>query len=279
MDVEVQANAKINLALDVLGERADGYHEIDSIMQEIDLHDTLSVEKGRGGFVFFCDDSNLKLDESNLVYKAWDLLRDRVDPEDQSVVVELEKAIPMAAGLGGGSSDAAAMLRALNDLWELDLEDAELESLGLELGSDVPFFIRGGTQRVRGRGEVLTPLDRWDGKLVLLVNPGEAISTQYVYDRIRPNGKLRISELVSLLAVDSPQAYAMMGNHMETVTLKALPKLAQIKEELVAAGAELSLMSGSGATIFGIFSDEEKAKAAEQKCRLKYPFVHLSSTL
>lgn len=277
MEVEMRANAKINLALDVLGEREDGFHEVDMILQEIDLADTLSIEEGRGGFALTCDDPSLALDRNNLIFKAWEAMKDRV--EDNAVVIELEKRIPIQAGLGGGSSDAAATLKGLNKLWDLDLSDDELEEIGAGLGSDVPFFIRGGTQRGRGRGEILTPLRNWYGHHVLLVNPGEGLSTAYVYGQVENYGKIPLEELAHAIDSNAGHVSDLMQNQLETVTLTLQPKLRQIKKELKDLGADMAMVSGSGPTVFGLFEDEGMLKKARRMMESAYPFVYLASTL
>lgn len=277
MELEVQANAKINLTLDILGVRDDGYHDLDGVMQEIALHDTLTIENGRGGFVLFCDHPHLKLDENNLIYKAWDALRDRV--EDDSIIVELEKRIPLSAGLGGGSADAAATLVGLNRLWNLNLTDEELIEIAGDIDSDTAFFIRGGTQRAQGRGNVLTPLPRFSQKPVLLVNTGDTISSRYVYDRVETNGKIPVSKMIDLLQYDNLKAYSMMKNQMESVSFESIPKLAEIKKKLEESGALAALMSGSGPTMFGVYETMEQAEDAYTRFQGRYPFVLLTRTV
>lgn len=277
MELEVQANAKINLTLDILGVRDDGYHDLDGVMQEIALHDTLTIENGRGGFVLFCDHPHLKLDENNLIYKAWDVLRDRV--EDDSIIVELEKRIPLSAGLGGGSADAAATLVGLNRLWNLNLTDEELIEIAADIDSDTAFFIRGGTQRAQGRGNVLTPLPRFSQKPVLLVNTGDTISSRYVYDRVETNGKIPVSKMIDLLQYDNLKAYSMMKNQMESVSFESIPKLAEIKKKLEESGALAALMSGSGPTMFGVYETMEQAEDAYTRFQGRYPFVLLTRTV
>lgn len=277
MELEVQANAKINLALDVLGERADGYHEVDMIMQEISLSDTITIESGRGGFVLVCDDRKLKLDRNNLVYKAWDALKDMTD--DNSVVIELEKKIPMQAGLGGGSSDAAAVLKGLNKLWALDLKDEELEKIGSSIGSDVPFFIKGGTQRAQGRGEKLTPIRNWYGKQVLLVNSGETISTAYAYKRVKKGGLIPIDEIAELISIDSPKITDKMGNQLEEVAISLQSNIKNILQELNQYGALKSMVSGSGPSVFAIFETFNETKIAYEKLKNKYHFVRMVRTV
>lgn len=277
MELEVQANAKVNLALDILGVREDGYHDLDGVMQEIALHDTLTIENGRGGFVLFCDHPHLKLDENNLIYKAWNALRDRT--LDDSVIIELEKRIPLSAGLGGGSADAAATLVGLNRLWNLGLGDEELIEIAGGIDSDTAFFIRGGTQRAQGRGNILTPLPRFSQKPLLLINTGDTISSRYVYDRVEPNGTVPVSKMIDLLQYDNLKAYPLMRNHMESVSFDSIPKLAKIKKELEESGALAALMSGSGPTMFGIYETMEQAEEAYERFRDQYSFVLLTRTV
>ncbi|WP_157885028.1 4-(cytidine 5'-diphospho)-2-C-methyl-D-erythritol kinase [Murdochiella vaginalis] len=277
MELEVQANAKVNLALDILGVREDGYHDLDGVMQEIALHDTLTIENGRGGFVLFCDHPHLKLDENNLIYKAWNALRDRT--ADDSVIIELEKRIPLSAGLGGGSADAAATLVGLNRLWNLGLGDEELIKIAGGIDSDTAFFIRGGTQRAQGRGNILTPLPRFSQKPLLLINTGDTISSRYVYDRVEPNGTVPVSKMIDLLQYDNLKAYPLMRNHMESVSFDSIPKLAKIKKELEESGALAALMSGSGPTMFGIYETMEQAEEAYERFRDQYSFVLLTRTV
>ncbi len=277
MELELQANAKINLALDVVAVREDGYHDLDGVMQEIALHDTLTIENGRGGFVLFCDHPHLKLDENNLIYKAWDALRDRVT--DDSVIVELEKRIPLSAGLGGGSADAAAMLVGLNRLWNLNLTEEELIEIAGTIDSDTTFFIQGGTQRAQGRGNVLTPLPNFSQKPVLLINTGDTISSRYVYDRVELNGTIPVSKMIDLLQFDNLKAYTMMQNQMESVSFESIPKLLEIKSQLRESGALAALMSGSGPTMFGLYETMEQAEEAYKRFEGKYPFVLLTRTV
>lgn len=277
MEVILNAHAKINLALDVLREREDGYHDIDTIMQEVDLHDTISIESGRGGIVLTTDMQKMELNSSNLVYRAWDALRHRV--KDDSVLIHIEKRIPIAAGLAGGSTDAAATLMGLNRLWDLGLPDEELMEIGLTIGSDVPFFIRGGTCRAQGRGEKLTRLQSYRNKPVILINNGKQISSKYVYDQITDGGDIDIDELILFIENDSPKAYSLMKNKMEEVSLRVLPELEEIKHHLLRLGAATASMSGSGPTIFGIFESNEVADQAARELDGRYPVVIRTHTI
>lgn len=277
MELEIRANAKINLALDVLGERPDGYHEIDTVLQAISLHDTITIESGRGAFCLTCDDPSLELNERNLVTRAWALLKDRV--EDPSVVINIEKRIPVAAGLAGGSTDAAATLVGLNRFWELGLSDEELQELGARLGSDVPFFIHGGTQRATGRGEKLTPLKSFRGHPVLLVNCGKPLSSRYVYERVPVGKSMDIDALIDRMAADNPHAFSLMQNRMEVVSFEAVPELPGILKEMEDEGALVARMSGSGPTIFGIFESNEACEKAFRRFEGRYPTVLITQTI
>lgn len=277
MEFEIKANAKINLALDVLGEREDGYHEIDTIMQEIDLYDTITIDEGRGGFVLSCDDPALELDDRNLVYRAWALLKERA--ANPSVVIHIEKRIPIAAGLAGGSSDCAATLVGLNRLWGLNLEVEELAALGAQLGSDVPFFLYGGTARATGRGEIIEPLKSFRGRDVLLVNCGESLSSRYVYERVKTSGQIPMEELIDHMAVDAPKAYSLMANVMEPVSFEKIPELKDIVSEMERSGAIVARMSGSGPTVFGIFENTEVLEQAKSRFEKRYTFVFPCHTI
>jgi len=260
---EQKAYAKINLALDVIGKRPDGFHEVSMIMQAISLHDTVGLSLRNSGISLACDKDDLPSDDSNLAYRAADLLR-RECGATQGVHIQLTKRIPMAAGLAGGSSDAAAVLRGLNELWRLALTPVELEALAARLGSDVPFCLWGGTVQATGRGEQLEPLPDFAGFGVVLAHPAIAVSTAWVYGRFqlgqasgsRDRGFIR-------RAVEQNQfqsVAANLYNALETVTMPAHPQIGEIKTALVQAGACGVLMSGSGPTVFGLTPDLNSAR-------------------
>jgi 4-diphosphocytidyl-2-C-methyl-D-erythritol kinase len=259
----VLAPAKINLCLHVLAKRVDGYHELAMLMQRIALFDVLDVELVAGCEVSVtCPGLELINCEQNIVEKAARLLLDHVGLS-QGVAVSLKKNIPVAAGLGGGSSDAAAVLEALNELLGLELPRAELMALGLRLGADVPFFLYGQTAWATGVGERLQPWSGLPPVTLVLVNPGVAVSTAWVFQNLgltRPRSTARIpgfpegaSDLVHLL-----------HNDLEVVTCQHYPVITTIKERLVASGADGALMSGSGPTVFGLFDEPSRAEQAAQ---------------
>ena len=260
----LKAPAKINLALEVAGKRPDGYHEVAMIMQSVSLHDTLILSLQESDITLMCDRPELPCDHSNLAYRAAELLRREVGVA-RGVKIELNKRIPLAAGLAGGSTDAAAVLKGLNRLWGLALSPVELEQLAARLGSDVPFCLWGGTSLATGRGEMLTPLPDFTGHGVVLANPSLQVSTAWVYGNYRDAAGNRRRDISSLRhSIEQPDFSAVadtLFNDLETVTVPAYPQVAEIQEQLLQAGAAGVLMSGSGPTVFALTPDY--ASAAE----------------
>ncbi len=266
--LEVPAHAKINLSLDVLGKREDGYHELRMIMQTIDLHDRVLIETTEdAGITLECDNRWVPLDSRNTVWKAARLLMEHCGIKS-GIKIKIKKRIPVAAGLAGGSADAAAVLRGLNKLFSAGLDQYELKELGRQVGADVPYCIEGGTKLAKGIGELLTPLRDFSGVDIVLVKPKIGVSTAWVYGNLktaeimrrdRPDTELLISALtdgnLSMIA-------AHMKNVLELVTIPRYGIVQEAKDCLLKAGALGSMMSGSGPTVFGIFSDTSAAVRA-----------------
>ena len=259
-EIEIDAYAKVNLSLDVLYRREDGYHEINTIMQQINLKDTLVISDLKEGIVIECSHPEVPLDSSNLVYKAWMGLKEKFSIHKGAHIV-INKNIPVAAGLAGGSTDAAATLKGLNELWGLNLTEEELMDIGVTIGADVPFCIMGGTALAQGIGEKLTRLSSFSRKLVLVANPGIPVSSAHVYKNLRLE---RLSErpdtdrLIRSIEEDDLSFLAQnMVNVLEQVTLEEYSIIKDIKEQMKRLGALGSLMSGSGSTVFGIFDNME----------------------
>lgn len=251
--MRMKANCKINIGLDILRRRADGYHDLESVMLPVrELFDTLEVESMASPGVEFTS-SGLVIDcppEKNLVVRACRLMQERYGVE--GLRVHLEKRVPFGAGLGGGSSDATMALRAVNECYHLGLGPEELEQIASELGSDTPFFVRNIPQFCSGRGEQMTPIDLpLAGKWLLLVKPEVAISTREAYAGVKPH--LPATPLKELLALPIEQWQGRVKNDFEASLFGSYPLLAQIKGELLAMGALYAAMSGSGSTLFGIF--------------------------
>ncbi len=257
----VKAPAKINLTLDVLRKRPDGYHEVEMIMTTVDLADRIGLEPRTDGQIrIISADRYVPDDYRNLAYQAAKLLRDTYRIKE-GVTITLEKKIPVAAGLAGGSSDAAATLKGLNYLWDLELTADQLAEHGAKIGSDVSFCVYGGTALATGRGEIIQELPAPPNCWIILAKPSIGVSTADVY------GGLKINEVIHPKTKDMIRAiheknYELMceamGNALESVTLKLHPEVSMIKEQMMKFGADAVLMSGSGPTVFGIVQNESR---------------------
>ena len=263
--IQVKAYAKINLGLNVLGRRQDGYHEVRMLMQTIRLFDKLTVKMTQtAGITLKSNLSYLPCDDNNLIYRAAALFFEETK-QRCGIHVTLEKHIPVAAGLAGGSSDAAATLTALNELYHTGLSLEELKQLGIRLGGDVPYCLMQGTALSEGIGERLTPLPAPPPAYCLVVKPPVSVSTRYVYEHLNLSDAPHpdIDALLSALNNKNLALIAAnLGNTLESVTIPLHPEIAAIKAELLEAGALGALMSGSGPTVFGLFSDRPKAEHA-----------------
>jgi len=262
MKIFEKAPAKINLSLDVLHKRSDGYHEVEMVMTMVDLADRIEMQElSRDTIIISSQAGYIPLDEKNLAFQAARLIKDRYDVK-QGVYIHLDKQIPVAAGLAGGSSDAAATLRGLNRLWNLNIPMEELQVLGAELGSDVPFCVTGGTAVARGRGEKLEPIVSPPQCWVVLAKPPINVSTSEIY------GKLNAREIKNHPSTEGvlgairekrfDQLCGSLGNVLEEVTLDLYPEVRHLKECMQRLGADGVLMSGSGPTVFGLVSKEAK---------------------
>ena len=263
----LESPAKINLSLEVLGRRSDGYHSIRSILVPVTLHDTVTLAPGGRKFAFHGGQGAPK-DEANLAWRAAQLLAEKTGVR-HGIDVRIVKRIPIAAGLGGGSSNAATVLRALNDLWETGLSDAKLASLGLGLGSDVPFFLRGGTCLATGRGESLEGLQNSTVVELVLIHPSLKVSSQWAYEHV-PEELTRAGGATSMVKVALASGRldllaANLVNELEPGVAKAHPVVAEAKRRLKSAGAIGALMSGSGPTVFGLAEDAETAERIAKK--------------
>lgn len=262
--LHLKAPAKVNFRLDVLRRRSDGYHELRMLMQRIDLCDELELTLlDSPGITVRCDGSDLPSDEGNIVWRAAAAMLERT-PGKTGVAIRLTKNIPVAAGLGGGSSDAATTLMGLNSMLGSNLDPAELMEIGLKLGADVPFFIFGKPAIATGVGENLTPLEGIAPLWLLLVNPGIHVSTAWVYQNLGLTTD-KVADKIPFLYKSAEEVCAILANDLEAVTLQKFPVIREIKEQLMKAGALGTLMSGSGPTVFALFSGEEPARAAEKK--------------
>jgi 4-diphosphocytidyl-2-C-methyl-D-erythritol kinase len=263
----VQTSAKVNLTLEVLRKREDGYHELATILQSVDLWDRLAVEPA-DSLSLVTSDPALPTDEGNLVMRAARLLREAAEVSG-GARLRLEKRIPVAAGLGGGSSDAAAALWALNRMWGIRWPVLRLQELAERLGMDVPFFLGKGRALATGRGERLAPLPATGGLGLVLVNPNFPLSTREVYGRVPPGWTAQATgtgRMIAALGSRSPrQIAAALTNNLQAVVEPAVPAIAKMKAALLAAGALGAVMSGSGPTVFGIARSFDHARAIRRR--------------
>jgi 4-diphosphocytidyl-2-C-methyl-D-erythritol kinase len=263
-ELVLDAPAKVNLHLSVLGRRPDGYHELVTLMQPLELCDRLTLERAEPGLTFTCDrpdlegPDNLVMRAARAFFQAWG--------REPAVRLALTKRIPVAAGLGGGSSDAAAALLGLNRMHGAPLEPQRLRELARNLGADVPFFLQPHTAWCRGIGEKVEPVPDFERLFYVLVNPGIVVSTAWVYSQLEitwtsASKSNKINPLLGLSRVSA----LLLSNDLESVTLRTHPELQGVKDVLMGAGAIGALMSGSGPTVFGVYRDRTSAGLAAEK--------------
>jgi len=280
----LKSPAKINLKLEVLGKRPDGYHEIRTILQEIALHDLVHLSPREAGIELQCSDPRLPKDERNLAFQAAKRVKEKTGFSG-GVQIYLDKKIPLGGGLGGGSSNAAWVLKGLNQLWDLGLTPEEMQVLGAEIGSDVPFFIYGGTALATGRGEKIRLLPPFPKTWLVLVTPNLEISTRWAYKKLNLELTNHGSHSNVCLPEDEENRQFQQGlgeealNSFEEVVIREYPVIGKIKELLTQLGARLVSMSGSGSTVFGIFNNKEEAESARSQITGDSWFVGVTHTV
>ena len=278
--IELKSRAKINLSIDVLGKRKDGYHLVEMIMQTIDLYDVIKIrELSSDDIIIKSNSKDIPLDDTNIVYKAINLLRDKFNI-NKGIEVFLQKNIPIAAGMAGGSSNAAAILVGLNKLWSLNLSELDLQELGLNLGADVPFCISGKTALAKGIGEELTFVKGLPKDIsILICKPEIFVSTKDVYEgldlnniQIRPNNE----KLLEYLKEEDVSSLAEnMVNVLEGVTSNSYIEIKDIENTMMENGALGSMMSGSGPTVFGLYKNREDDLSCKKNLLRKYKQVYI----
>ncbi len=270
--MEIKARAKINLTLDVLSKRPDGYHNVKMIMQTIDLYDTVYVRKGGSGIHVRTNLPYLPVDDKNIAFKAARLFLDTMGIVKDGVEINIQKKIPVAAGLAGGSTDAAAVLIAMNKMFNAGLHTEQLMKMGRQLGADVPYCIMGGTALAEGVGDILTLLPAMPSTIVVLAKPPISVSTEHIYSRLNvdhivahPDTEGAINAIYNQDIVGITRR---MHNVLEAVTVKEHRIVNRIKNIMLGSGALGAIMSGSGPTVFGIFEHEVSAQKAVNKLRM-----------
>jgi 4-diphosphocytidyl-2-C-methyl-D-erythritol kinase len=267
--LQLKAPAKVNYRLDVLGKRADGYHDLRMVMQRVDLCDDVEIALSEiPGIRVVCGSVGVPDGPGNIAWRAADALV-KLSGKEVGIDISITKKIPVAAGLGGGSSDAATVLMGVNELLELGLSDQRLMEIGVKLGADVPFFIFKKPALAEGIGDQLTALEQVPLLWVVLVNAGIHVSTAWVYQNLQLTNKAPVATIPSSYS-NLDAVCELLSNDLEPVTLTKYPLVNELKELLIAAGAHGSLMSGSGSTVFGLFADEAAARQAATEMSKKY---------
>lgn len=276
--MKLKSYGKINLSLDVLSKREDGYHNIETIMQKIELHDIMEFEKIHSGLVLNIDEEVGKL-EDNLIYKSWKLLCDYTK-RDLPIKINVKKNIPVAAGLAGGTGNGATTMKALNKIYNLNLTKDELMKISLKLGADFPYMISGKTILAKGIGEELEELDDFSNVLVLIVNPGYGISTKEVYENlVLSEKKIKTVEISKNLKYKCAEKLkSLLYNKMEESVFINHKEIFEIKNKMEKFNS-VSLMSGSGATVFGLFDSEKDLNKAYNYFKNIYPKTYKTYTV
>jgi len=275
--VKIRAPAKINLTLRVVGRRADGYHLLDTIMVPVSLFDEIEIRQvhqsafhrsGSSALIdIHCNHPEVPLGRDNIAYRAAELVMRKAKIR-QPVEIRIRKKIPLGAGLGGGSTDAAAVLLGLNRMWKLHFSLPQLERLALQLGADVPFFIRAKPARVRGIGEKLRLLPKFRRRWIVLVYPGISVATAWVYANLPPKlTKVGVNTSIATLLESVDKLDKLLVNDLEQITLGRYPEIVRVKSMLSLAGAAGVLMSGSGSSVFGVFESKRLAVKAYRRMR------------
>ncbi|UCG37788.1 MAG: 4-(cytidine 5'-diphospho)-2-C-methyl-D-erythritol kinase [bacterium] len=266
--IRILAPAKVNLRLKVLGRRPDGYHDIESLVQKISLYDRIAISRAREpGIRIACSDPTIPCDAGNLAFRAARAIMDEAGVRDSGVFIQLEKQIPHGAGLGGGSSDAAAVLLGLNTLLGLSIPRSRIEELAAQIGADVPLFLHPSPAVISGRGETVRPAPVWVNAVFVVVFPGFPVSTKWAYSNFRLTKEPDKYTISALYRTESGQLPPnrwgdLLVNDLEAVVVSRHREIGRCKEGLVDLGARASLMSGSGSAVFGLFEDRQTAEQA-----------------
>ncbi len=283
-ELVLKSPAKINLGLRVLGKRSDGYHEIRTILQEIELHDLLYLNRIKEGIQLRCNHPRLPLNEQNLAFKAARLIKEKTRFSG-GVKIYLDKKIPVGGGLGGGSSNAACVIKGLNQLWGLGLTLEEMQNLGAEIGSDVPFFISGGTALATGRGEKIQQLPSFPKTWLIVITPDLEISTSWAYKNLNLELTNYSTNSNMILPEDEWSRWlsrvweGKLINSFEDLVIRAHPMVGKAKKLLEQVGARWVSLSGSGSSVFGIFNNRREAELARSRIMESTWFVYLTHTV
>ncbi|MBU3209800.1 4-(cytidine 5'-diphospho)-2-C-methyl-D-erythritol kinase [Clostridium algidicarnis] len=280
--MEIKAHGKINIALDVIGKREDGYHTLKMIMQTIDIYDVINIDIIEKGIEIRCNKSYVPIDNRNIAYKAAEEFIERYNIR-KGVFIDIKKNIPVSAGLAGGSTNAAAVLNLMNRLFEINAPLKDLKEIALKLGADVPYCLTGGTALCEGIGEKITNLPSFKNHILVLVKPPFGVSTRDVYTSLKVDKIYKhpnINAIIDSMKKDDLKSVCWnMKNVLENVTLKKHRIIGEIKTSMIEMDAIGSLMSGSGPTVFGLFEDMLKAQRCYDYMKKKYPETYITRTI
>jgi len=276
----LKAYAKINIGLDVTGKTDNGYHLLKTVMQQVDLYDVITIERAEKGINFSCDSKDVPSDDTNLAVKAAKLMTETYGIKE-GVNISLNKNIPVAAGMAGGSTDGAAVIIGMNKVFDLDLTMQEMIDTGVKIGADIPFCIQGGCAIAEGIGEKLRELDNRTEMYTLIAKPPINVSTVHVYKTLKWQEVIHPDMdrvIKGIMAGSMDDIVAGMGNVLESVTCSEYDIINELKKAMLDIGASGSLMSGSGPTVFGLFKNKEEAMSAEKRLKDLYPDVFVKAT-
>ena len=276
----LKAYAKINIGLDVTGKTDNGYHLLKTVMQQVDLYDVITIERVEKGINFSCDSKDVPSDDTNLAVKAAKLMTETYGIKE-GVNISLNKNIPVAAGMAGGSTDGAAVIIGMNKVFDLDLTMQEMIDTGVKIGADIPFCIQGGCAIAEGIGEKLRELDNRTEMYTLIAKPPINVSTVHVYKTLKWQEVIHPDMdrvIKGIMAGSMDDIVAGMGNVLESVTCSEYDIINELKKSMLDLGASGSLMSGSGPTVFGLFKNKEEAMSAEKRLKDLYPDVFVKAT-
>ncbi len=278
---KIKAYGKINLYFELVNKRSDGFHNIKSIMQNIDLHDEIIIEENNRGINIESNFKDIPKDEKNTVFKAVKIIKEKYSI-NKGLNIFLNKIIPHSAGLGGGSSDAAAVIETLNDIWNLKMNKEEKHEIASKIGTDIHFFLEGGTAFIKGKGEITTKVKDFKWNNILLIKPQINISTPYVYSNVK-NDDLSKSKNDDILNIynnnTESKIISYFKNDLEKIVFREFKEIEKIKKIMIDNNAKTSLMSGSGSSVFGLFDSKKDLDKCRKIMEKNYEKIYITKTI
>lgn len=280
-EIKLFSYAKINLFLDVIGKREDGYHNIKSVMQTISLKDEIIIKNTNQDIIIKCNNNKIPLDSSNTAYKAVLLIKQKYKIK-KGALVQIDKNIPTESGMAGGSSNAAVVIKGINELWNLKMTKDEMLEIGIKIGADVPFCLTGGTALVEGIGKKITKLKPFKWENILIVKPEFNMSTALVYNKMKEEyfNKYKNNKIIEYINIGNYKKAALnLANTLENVVEKIHPEIKEIEKKMIELKARSSIMTGSGSVVFGLFDSKKELINAEEILSKKYSNIYKAKTI